>query len=1365
MRKKWAAFLMMLMMLITIAVTAGADNAQQIRKQSGSNPASGLNSDGVRFSKSISATEWENYFDITLQVTTSEKIEQLYIPQDASVVLVVDVSATMREENRGNDGKTRYDSAMAACETFIKGFQKISAGTSASRKIGAVAFGTSGTEIFGLSTCKTTAQATALIDELKRETKAILYANGYESSGERYTNMEAGIGMANSMLAGQQNKYIVFLSDGRPTTYSKTTGGAVGYSPLMPGLTLTNDKIGKDGYFYNQKANTWVGTDYWVGTNYSDKAATRAQNIAQTARNNGTTIFAVGTSLPTGSISSMCYGGSAYTIDCYENGDFVIGNTLAEFKSWMTNKIASGSGYYYDANNASSLASAFSSILEDIKTNSMTASEASWAVEDPMNTGTVNIEFKGLYNKAGQFVGSGLTGAGSVNGENTANYANGTLQWNLKNSGYKQRTSGNTTYFDYEIKYRVRLQNERSGFVEHSAIDTNGTTELTYQVRKDSQISDPKKLSVPVPQVEGYLAELTFAKKSAQQAGGQINLQGAEFTLTHAADCPVCKAAQGSLVAITAKKATSNAGGEVKFTGIPSGHSYTLQETKAPAGHEADKTVYKVTVAYDVLTGNTVPASGVVNVQKIEPTAWQPVAIKYVDGTKTTVADEFSFTLIDHQDNDKAYTVKNDAQGEVVFPEFEYDKPGVYTYTIKENKGSNPFVQYDTTEFKVTVTVEGGNVGSGANPGVYKLEVKSIEVTGGSETTAIFSNIHLKDIKLKKWSGDFAEAMKDAEFTLSHAPDCCDEEIASVVSTTGSDGILTFAKMQVTHAYVLEETGTPQNYLNPDKEWRITFERVGHDTYNLKVNGGNGTKDELEVVTSANGTDTLELKMVNTEKYVKTVFEIEAGKTLDGFDVEDEEFSFNVYRAAALPVATGSTFDLDAYLSGQTATEVTKIGTAVNVNALITFEGTQTQNAAGDPDKLEFTHKDIGKTFYYLFTESDVEESRKITGDQTVYGVSLTVTVPQGESNTQQSLTCTKEYFVLEADGKTKALSAMPVFDNTSRVDIKLIKFDPADVRLNGAEFTLKHDTQSEDSACYGCSENIPLISSEEISGGLYRLDDLFVGHDYLLTETKAPHNHLRPDKPWKVRVTATGYKQYQLELRSSEPGGISISQGTADYDNPTFELEIHDPLKYPGIKHRFSAKKMLDGSAPHEIYKFKFELRQAEELPVSGKNFKLKQYVRNTTLIETVINTRGAVDFVTEFAYTHHDIYEETGKEFYFLIREVQNGNYSIEMDASVYLAIVRIQAIGGDDFTPGELVPWVEFYKIKENGKLSKKLYEVNNPEGGRDTVPVFQNFHSPDSQPQTGDRSRLMLYVLLLAVSVIGMAILERKRRFDR
>ena len=544
--------------------------------------------DGVSVSKVIAGTELENVFDITLTVQTRQELTEITSEPDMAVVIVLDISNTMKADF---GGVTRYAAAMTAAEGFLDLFaQNNSQGIS---KVGFVAFNTNAMEIFPLQTCSTAGQAAALKNTMRSETGLILNAAGYNASHSRFTNIEAGLAMASDMLsgAGNRNKFVVFLSDGFPTTY--ISSGYSGYDPYDA-----------SGRFYDHVLNK----PCLYGTSYSDEAAIRARNRAAAIKSSGVTILCVGVDV--GGQTVQTYVNQSERADgfsvvdrtgtTYEIGG---GSDANAYKNWLGSSI--GSGYYYDSTDSAGLSSAFQQIFQQIRQETMQASQADWAAADPMpQLGAGGcVEFLGFYDQNAALTEGSLTGSAQENGENTAAFqtAEQRIRWDLKQSGYTSTESGGVTVYTYQLVYRVRLQNELPAFAEGTVYDTNGETTLRYKVVQtvdgNTTMSGPKTLAFPIPSVQGYLSSLSFVKEDTQGR----RLEGAEFTLRHADGCSTCRG-DGSSVAVADKTAVSDAQGTVAFLSIPSGHRYTLTETKAPEGYGLSPNTYSVTVAYDAIT-------------------------------------------------------------------------------------------------------------------------------------------------------------------------------------------------------------------------------------------------------------------------------------------------------------------------------------------------------------------------------------------------------------------------------------------------------------------------------------------------------------------------------------------------------------------------------------------------------------------------------------------------------------------------------------------------------------------------------------------------------------------------------------------
>ena len=552
----------------------------------------------VSVSKTISGTDLENVFDITLQVQTSMNVAKISEEPDMAVVIVMDISNTM---NSDFGGVTRYAAAMTAAETFLDQFAaNNSLGIS---KVGYVAFNTDAHQIFGLQPCSTEEQAYALKNTMRTQTGSIINASGYKDAHSRFTNVEAGLAMASDMLNGvsNKNKFIIFLSDGFPTTY--ISSGYSGYDPY--------DATGR---FYDHVLNK----PCLYGTSYSDEAAIRARNKAAAIKKSGTTIFSIGVDVAGQTIQqyiTQSENADGFSVVDRTGTTYEIGeaSSTEAYKNWLGNSI--GSGYYYDSTDSAGLTSAYEQIFAEIKQKVETGALADWVASDPLPTvkGVAEtVEFIGLYDKTPKLAGASLTGTHTINGENTAAYQSDShaISWDLKQSGYQTQTSGGTTTYTYTLTYRVRLENERNSFAEGTIYPTNDTTTLQYRTMEGTDgnltVSAPKTVDFPIPSVKGYLSELSFQKTDSNGKA----LAGAEFTLQHDVEnCSQCRG-DGTAVEISPQTATSGGDGTVSFTDIPSGHIYTLTETKVPDGYASDGSRYQVQVAYDNVTVTVTTVGG-----------------------------------------------------------------------------------------------------------------------------------------------------------------------------------------------------------------------------------------------------------------------------------------------------------------------------------------------------------------------------------------------------------------------------------------------------------------------------------------------------------------------------------------------------------------------------------------------------------------------------------------------------------------------------------------------------------------------------------------------------------------------------------
>ncbi len=553
------ALLMFINPIINIFAEANDNNQRQITKEGGSNSNE---EDGVSVSKNIYPSELENYFDIILTVQTKNKA----VDPDLAVVIVMDISNTMTQTLGA--GKTRLDAAKEASNKFIDSFAARSQNSSIDRKLGFVAFNSDSYEIFELQDC----------NESNKESLKSSITDGIsknivdENNKKRFTNIEAGLKRAKAMLdsSSASKKYILFLSDGFPTTYIQS--GYTGY----------------DTYDGNRFKDRVLNKPCSYGTSYSDEAAIRARQMATTIKNSGIGIYSVGVDIGGQTVKKYINqtDGKNFSVVDRSSTSYEIGSadSADAYRNWLRNKI--GSGYYYDVNDSNAMKNAFDSIFEQI----MILSEATWVTEDPMNSSDQpkNIEFIGMYGE-NNVLSDSVTKTNNY--PNTASFdtTNEKIKWDLKNS--TPEVNGNT--YTYKLKYRVRIENELSNFVEGTSYKTNGVTTLNYIV-KTSNSSRTGTIEFPRPEVKAFLGKLEFDKLTNY---GNKPLEGTKFEIYHSDDCP-CLNERRHMAGDFKMTSTSNSTGKVIFDRIPSGHKYKIHEVSTDNYHEIKNDIYDVNVSY-----------------------------------------------------------------------------------------------------------------------------------------------------------------------------------------------------------------------------------------------------------------------------------------------------------------------------------------------------------------------------------------------------------------------------------------------------------------------------------------------------------------------------------------------------------------------------------------------------------------------------------------------------------------------------------------------------------------------------------------------------------------------------------------------
>jgi len=383
----------------------------------------------------------------------------------------------------------------------------------------------------------------------------------------------------------------------------------------------------------------------------------------------------------------------------------------------------------------------------------------------------------------------------------------------------------------------------------------------------------------------------------------------------------------------------TNKSGKVTFESISytaeGEHTYTVKEVKgdnATIAYDASEKQVTVKVTRD---GDALKAEVVYPESKTFTNAFTPNATtatieltKELTG-RDLVDGEFSFEL--YEGANKLQTVTNKS-GKVTFESISYTAEGEHTYTVKEVKGNDATITYDASEKQVTVKVT--RDGDALKAEVVYPESKTF--TNSFTPKATTATIELS----KELTG---RDLVDGEFSFELY-----EGANKLQTVTNKSGKVTFDAISYTaegeHTYTVKEVkGNVPGITYDTAEKQVTVQ-VTKDGDNLKA-----TVVYPESKVFAN--------TYSAPSPAKA--QISASKILEGRDLKDGEFSFNLLDEAGEVLQTK-------------------------------------QNAADGSvafDEISYSQEDAGKTFHYTIKEVIPQSQEKgMTYDQASIEVTVTVT-------------------------------------------------------------------------------------------------------------------------------------------------------------------------------------------------------------------------------------------------------------------------------------------------------------------------------------------------------------------------------------
>ena len=340
-------------------------------------------------------------------------------------------------------------------------------------------------------------------------------------------------------------------------------------------------------------------------------------------------------------------------------------------------------------------------------------------------------------------------------------------------------------------------------------------------------------------------------------------------------------------------------------------HAYTLREVKGNAGgitysdakftiettitDNGDGTLSATHVLKDVKVAEFKNSYNVT--PKSSSVTEQITADKVLDG-RDLKAGEFRFELV--EGNNVVATGTNNADGKIVMDPVTYTEAGEHTYTLRETKAgaTENGITYSTAEYTIVTIVKDN--GDGTLSVEHKLQnAKKAIFENAYNVTPKDSSVTDKIKATKVLTG---RDLKEGEFSF----ELVEGEDAKVVATgtNAADGKITMSEITYNepgkHTYTLRE-------IPGDANNGITYDSK---TYTIETTVTDDGKGELVAKHELQGVD--EAKFSNSYKPNPDEFsvsdQITATKVLDGRDLKDGEFSFELVEGEgkdAKVVATG----------------------------------------------------------------------------------------------------------------------------------------------------------------------------------------------------------------------------------------------------------------------------------------------------------------------------------------------------------------------------------------------------------------------------------------------------------------------------
>ncbi len=604
---------------------------------------------------------------------------------------------------------------------------------------------------------------------------------------------------------------------------------------------------------------------------------------------------------------------------------------------------------------------------------------------------------------------------------------------------------------------------------------------------------------------------------------------------------------------------------------------------------------------------------------------------KFLKG-KTLLNDEFTFVLTeavnaagDIAEGAKVWETKNLIDGSFAFEAQQYTEPGVYYYVVSEKQatGDTNGIIYDTIKYVVTVTVT-DNFATG------KLEVKTptYTIVNNGPANAIVYNNEYKAAQTsaaipgtKVFEGK-ALGGEDFEFRLYKSD-----------STWANNGLIETVKNDAAGAFTFSSI----DYTTVGSTYYLVDEVIGskggvtydESVFRVRVDVSDDMRGQLHAVIHVYDEDNIpQIGVEFINKYTingTDTVTLNGNKELDGRDIVDGEFTFELYEAD------------DEFNIAEGKAPVT----AVNTGSAFKFE-------------LIYKPEDVGNTYFYVAKEKKAGTTDKgVTYDSASYQIAVEVT--DNGDGTIKSIATVK---------KAGANATTLDFKNTYEADDTSVIFsgDKSIKLINGTrvlkadEFTFElYRTEAD----YDIAGITPKTATNAASGE-------FTFDAEILTEATDYYFVIRESAATSVPGITFDTNQYRYKVTVADDGkgklyvssktltkfdGTSSTTATAvEFENKYNAAAV--PVVFSGIKELKTPNSNRTLKADEFIF----------ELYATGSDF-----ATAGILPKTVKNAANG-----EFTFEAENLGE--AKTYYFVIKEQKGSAEYIAYDTNEYRYTVTV-------------------------------------------------------------------------------------------